>query len=100
MRAARGVVLIVAEDALAREVYAELFAMRGYGVATAAGAREGLKRARDRAVTIAVVAMSSGGPQLRRKLQAIRPSLRVHVTGLVPLPLDLLLGPTRQRLLH
>jgi CheY-like chemotaxis protein len=85
-RAGFGVVLIVADDPLARAVYAELFALRGYDVATACSAREGVRRlARDRGIAVAVLAVASGAMQLRRRLHAVRPWLRVHVTGLLPL---------------
>jgi DNA-binding response OmpR family regulator len=83
-------VLIIAEDAVAREVYGELFVMRGHDVVLAAGAREGLKLARDRRITIAVLSVTSGAAQLRRKLHALRPMLRVHVTGLMALPFDVM----------
>jgi DNA-binding response OmpR family regulator len=92
------VVLIVAEDAAARQVYSELFSMRGYDVRTAASAREGLRLARERRVSVAVLAMTAGAAQLRRKLRALRPLLRVHVTGLMPLPFDLMRPNARQRL--
>lgn len=97
-RAATGTVLIIAEDPVAREVYGELFAMRGYAVVTAAGAREGLRCARDRRVTTAVVALTSGGPQLRKQLHTLRPTMRVHVTGLLPLPFDIMTPLARQQL--
>lgn len=98
MRAAHGAVLIIAEDPVAREVYGELFAMRGYVVVTAAGSRDGLRRARNRAVTIAVIAMATGGAQLRNKLHTMRPTLRVHVTGLLPLAFDVMGARARQQL--
>jgi ActR/RegA family two-component response regulator len=91
-------VLIIAEDAVAREVYAELFAMRGYGVVTAIGARDGLKRARDRAVATVVLVLQQGASQLRRKLHALRPTLRIHVTGLSPLCFDIMTPLARQQL--
>jgi DNA-binding NtrC family response regulator len=91
-------VLIVADDATAREVYAELFAMRGYKVVAAPNAREGLRRARDRKIGVVVVAMANGGAQLRSKLQALRPKLRVHVTGLLPPAYDVMVIPARQHL--
>ena len=97
MRAAQAVVLIIADDAVAREVYAELFTTRGHDVVTAAGAREGLRCARDRHIGVAIIALTSGVAQLRRKLHAMRPMLRVHVTGHRPLPLDLT-PPSRQQL--
>lgn len=90
--------LIIADDRVGREVYAELFAMRGYGVVTAAGARRGLELARAPQVTVAVLALASGAAQLRRRLRAIRPALRVHVTGLLPLCFDLLPPVARQQL--
>jgi DNA-binding response OmpR family regulator len=91
-------VLIVADDATARDVYAELFAMRGYSVLTAASAREGLVRAQTRAVTIVVLALATGAAQLRKRLLARRPRLRVHVTGLMPLWLELGLPAMSQQL--
>ena len=91
-------VLIIADDPVAREVYGELFVMRGHDVVTAAGAREGLRLARDRRITVAVVAVPSGAAQLRRKLHALRPMLRVHVTGLMALPLDVVSSTPRQQL--
>ncbi len=90
--------LIIADDAVARQVYGELFVMRGYDVRTAAGGREGLRLARNRHVTTVVVAMATGAAQLRRKLHALRPQVRVHVTGLVPLPFDLTTPMARQQL--
>jgi hypothetical protein len=98
VRAAHGAVLIIAEDPVAREVYGELFAMRGYEVITASGARDGLRCARDKRVTTAVVALSAGGPQLRKQLHTLRPTLRVHVTGLLPLPFDVMAPLARQQL--
>ena len=53
-------VLIIAEDAIARQVYGELFAMRGWDVVTAAGARDGLRRARDRRMTVVVLSLPTG----------------------------------------
>jgi ActR/RegA family two-component response regulator len=94
----RAAVLIIAEDAVAREVYAELFAMRGYGVVTATGARDGLKRARDRAIATVVLVLQQGSTQLRRKLHALRPTLRIHVTGLSPLCFDVMAPLARQSL--
>ncbi len=82
------VVLIIADDPLAREVYAELFAMRGYGVVTAGCAREGLKLARGAKVTVVVLAVDVGAAQLRRRLRAVRPLVPVHVTGLPALAFD------------
>jgi hypothetical protein len=98
VRAAHGAVLIIAEDPVAREVYGELFAMRGYDVMTASGARDGLRCARDRRVTTAVVALAAGGAQLRKQLHTLRPTLRVHVTGLMPLPFDVMMPLARQQL--
>ena len=94
----RATVLIIADDRAGRDVYAELFAMRGYGVVTAAGAREGLKLARAQKVTVAVLAVANGAAQLRRRLRALRPTLRVHVTGLLPLCFDALPRAARQQL--
>ena len=92
-------VLIIAEDPVAREVYAELFAMRGWRVGTAATARQGLRSARDRRYSTAVVALAVGGAQLRKQLHTLRPSLRVHVTGLMsPLPFDVMTPSARQQL--
>jgi DNA-binding response OmpR family regulator len=91
-------ILIIADDPVAREVYGELFVMRGHEVITAAGAREGLKLARDRRIAVAVLAVPSGAAQLRRKLHALRPMLRVHVTGLMALPFDVVSSMPRQQL--
>ncbi len=92
------VVLIIADDPLAREVYGELFAMRGYGVVTAGCAREGLELARGAAVTVVVLALDAGAAQLRRRLRAVRPLLRVHVSGLLPLGFELMppIAPRQQ----
>ena len=90
-------VLIIADDAVAREVYAELFALRGYGVVTASTASDGLKAARDRTIAVAVLAVASGAAQLRRRLRAIRPTMRMHVTGMMPLCFDVM-SAARQRL--
>ena len=98
LRAARAMVLIIAADAVARQVYGELFAMRGWDVVSAAGAREGLKLARDRRVTVAVLSLPTGAAQLRDKLHALRPFLRVHTTGMMPLPFDVMTPSTRQQL--
>jgi CheY-like chemotaxis protein len=97
----RGVaVLIVADDPVAREVYAELFASRGHVVATACGAREGIASvARRRDIGIAVVALATGAGPLRRRLRAIAPGLRVHVLGLL-LPLRFGLRPPTASRLH
>lgn len=98
VRAGHGSVLIIAEDPVAREVYGELFAMRGYDVVTATGPRDGLRRARNRAVTTAVISMPTGAAQLRKQLHTLRPTLRVHVTGMLPLPFDVMAMPARQQL--
>jgi DNA-binding response OmpR family regulator len=90
--------LIVAEDAVARDVYAELFVMRGYAVLTAGSAREGLSQARRRRVAVAVLALATGTAQLRRRLRAVRPQLKVHVTGVIPLWQELPLSRLRQQL--
>ena len=92
-------ILIIADDALARQVYGELFAMRGWDVVTAGGAREGLKLARDRRITVVVVSLPTGTAQLRDKLHALRPRLRVHAAGMIPLPFDLM-PPTARQQLH
>ncbi|HEX8952849.1 MAG TPA: hypothetical protein VF997_09425 [Polyangia bacterium] len=97
-RAARAVVLIIAEDAMARQVYGELFALRGWHVKTAAGAREGLRLARDRRVGVVVLSLPTGAARLRDKLRALRPLLRVHATGMTPLPFDLMTPSARQQL--
>jgi DNA-binding NtrC family response regulator len=91
-------VLIIAEDAVAREVYGELFVMRGHEVILAAGARDGLRLVRDRRISVVVLAMTTGATQLRRKLHALRPMLRVHVTGLMALPFDVMASRPRQQL--
>ncbi len=94
------VVLIIADDPIAREVYAELFAMRGYRAVTTGGTREALELACGRDVTAVVLALAarrgSRAAQLRRRLRAVRPRLRVHVTGLPAVGLDPV--PTRQQL--
>jgi len=92
------VVLIIADDAVARQVYGELFAMRGWDVRTAAGARDGLRLARDRRVSVVVVSLPSGAAQLRDKLRALRPRLRVHATGRFPLPFGVMTPAARQQL--
>ncbi|MDB4965110.1 MAG: hypothetical protein JWN44_799 [Myxococcales bacterium] len=94
----KAAVLIIAEDAIAREVYAELFSMRGYGVVTAVTAREGVKLSRNRAIATVVLAMQTGAAQLRRKLHALRPTLRIHVTGLQPLCFDVMAPQARKQL--
>jgi DNA-binding NtrC family response regulator len=91
-------VLIVAEDAVARDVYGELFAMRGYSVLMAANAREGLTLARRRRIAVAVLALATGAAQLRRRLLTLRPSLKVHVTGIFPMIHDVLPAFARQNL--
>jgi DNA-binding response OmpR family regulator len=91
-------VLIIAPDATARAVYGELFVMRGWDVVTAAGAREGLRMARDRRVTVVILSLPTGSAQLRDKLHALRPFLRVHATGVSPLPFDAMTPPARQQL--
>jgi CheY-like chemotaxis protein len=88
----------VADDATARDVYAELFAMRGYDVVTAASAGEGLMRAQTRAVRVVVLALASGATHLRKRLLARRPRLRIHITGLMPLWLDPPLPALRHQL--
>ncbi len=91
-------VLIIAADAVARHVYGELFAMRGWDVVTAGGAREGLKLARDRRITVVVLSLPTGAARLRDKLRALRPMLRVHATGMMPLPFDVMTPAARQQL--
>ena len=91
-------VLIITEDALARQVYGELFAMRGWDVVTAAGAREGLKLARDRRIAVVVLSLPTGTAQVRDKLRALRPRLRVHAAGMMPLPFDVMSPAARQQL--
>jgi DNA-binding response OmpR family regulator len=91
-------VLIIADDATARQVYGELFAMRGWDVVTATSARDGLRRARDRRVTVVVLSLPTGSAQLRDKLRALRPFLRVHTTGMMPLPFDAMTPSARQQL--
>ncbi len=91
-------VLIIAADAVARHVYGELVAMRGWDVVTAGGAREGLKLARDRRITVVVLSLPTGAARLRDKLRALRPMLRVHATGMMPLPFDVMTPAARQQL--
>jgi DNA-binding NtrC family response regulator len=79
-------VLIIADEPVAREVYGELFALRGYDVVVAHGARDGLHLARDHRIGVVVLALASGAPRLRRRLIALRPLVPVHVTGLLPPP--------------
>ena len=90
-------VLIIADEAAAREVFGELFALRGYDVVLAASARDGLRAARNRRVGVIVLAVATGVTQLRRKLQQLRPLARVHVTGMMPLFGDAL-APLAQHL--
>jgi len=98
-QAARPRVLIIAADGIARQIYGELFALRGYHVVTATGARDGLRAAHDRRIGVVVLALATGVAQLRRRLHALRPMVRVHVTGMVaPLPLDA--GSAAERSLH
>ena len=92
-------VLIIAEDAVARTVYGELFVMRGYDVVTAVDPREGFTLARDPRVAVVVLALTRGAAQLRRKLNTLRPLLRVHVLGRAALPFDAL-PATERRQLH
>ena len=99
MRAARATVLIIADEPTAREVYGELFAMRGYDVVLAAGARDGLRAARNRRIGTVVLAVSSGASQLRRQLTTLLPRVRVHVTGLMALPFDVM-APAASHQLH
>jgi hypothetical protein len=89
-------VLIIADDPVAREVYGELFA-RGHGSSWPPARARRLRLARDRRVTIVVLAVPSGAAQLRHKLHALRPMLRVHVTGLMALPFDVMSSMPRQR---
>ncbi|HEY2745911.1 MAG TPA: hypothetical protein VGL86_14845 [Polyangia bacterium] len=91
-------VLIIADEAAAREVYGELFAMRGYDVLLAGGARAGLRAARDRRVAVVVLAMATGAAPLKRKLAALRPLVRVHVVGMLPLWSDVMAREARQHL--
>lgn len=90
--------LIVASDAVAREVYGELFALRGHHVVTANDAREGLRRARCQEISTVVLALGRGeATALRRRLLQLRPGLTIHVTGQQP-QLDPL--PQARRQLH
>jgi hypothetical protein len=72
--------------------------MRGYEVVLAAGARDGLRVARDRRIGVVVLAVASGATQLRRRIVAMRPLVRVHVTGLMALPFDVMASVARQHL--
>jgi DNA-binding response OmpR family regulator len=92
------VVLIITDDAMARQIYGELFAMRGWDVMTANGAREGLRLARDRRIGVVVLSLPTGTTQLRAKLMALRPLLRVHALGMMPLPFDVMTPAARQQL--
>lgn len=91
-------VLIIAEDGIAREVYAELFALRGYEVVTASDGRSALRLARTQRLTVAVLALSTGAAALQRKLRALRPTLRIHAAGRLPRELDGAPRLARQRL--
>jgi CheY-like chemotaxis protein len=78
-------VLIVSDDPIARSVYAELFALRGYAVATASGPRQGLLRlARNRKIAVVVLDVSSGTLRLLQRVRTMRPDLRVHVSSFLP----------------
>jgi CheY-like chemotaxis protein len=93
-------VLIIADDPIAREVYRELFAMRGHQVEAASCARAGLLRvAQRRDVSVVVLALNTinaVGP-LRRRLHALAPRMRVHALGMMPGFFDLKV-PARQQL--
>jgi CheY-like chemotaxis protein len=93
-------VLIIADDPVAREVYCELFSMRGHQVEAASCARAGLLRVAQRrdvaVVVLALSALSAVGP-LRRRLQALAPQLRVHALARLPGCFDALM-PARQQL--
>ena len=91
-------VLIIADEPAAREVYGELFAMRGYDVMLAAGARDGLRAARDRRIAVVVLALATGATQLRRKLAALRPLVRVHVAAMMSQWTELAARQARQHL--
>jgi len=97
-RVAQAMVLIIADDEIARQVYGELFAMRGWDVVSACGARDGLRLARDRRIGAVVLALPTGVAQLRARIRAMRPLLRVHTTGMVPLPFDLMAPVERQQM--
>jgi hypothetical protein len=45
-----------------------------------------------------VLALTTGVTQLRARLRTLRPLLRVHTTGMIPLPFDLMAPATRQQL--
>jgi hypothetical protein len=95
----RATVLIIADDPLAREVYCELFAMRGHHVEAAPCARAGLIRVAQRPdVAVVVLALAVGAvAPLRRRLQALAPRLRVHALGVLPASFDMV-PPARQQL--
>ena len=97
-RVAQAMVLIIADDELARQIYGELFAMRGWDVVTAHGARDGLRLARDRRIGAVVLALPTGVAQLRARIRALRPLLRVHTTGMLQLPFDVMTPAARQQL--
>jgi CheY-like chemotaxis protein len=91
------VVLIIADDPLAREVYGELFGMRGHRVETVSCARAGLSRLAQREdVSVVVLALDGAGvtAPLRRRLHELAPRAHVHVLGLPP---QALYEPTRLR---
>jgi CheY-like chemotaxis protein len=101
IRRLRGsIVLIIADDPIAREVYCELFAMRGHQVEAASCARAGLLRVAQRrdvaVVVLALNAIAAVAP-LRRRLQALAPRLRVHALAMMPGFVDPMI-PARQQL--
>jgi CheY-like chemotaxis protein len=93
-------VLIIADDPVAREVYCELFAMRGHQVEAASCPRAGLLRVAQRrdvaVVVLALRALNAVAP-LRRRLQELAPQLRVHALGMAPAYFDTMM-PARQQL--
>jgi multisubunit Na+/H+ antiporter MnhF subunit len=91
IRRVRGsTVLIIADDPIAREVYCELFAMRGHHVEAASCARAGLVRLAQRPdVAVVVVALNA--------IAAVAPRIRVHALGLMPSYCDVTV-PARQQL--
>jgi CheY-like chemotaxis protein len=94
------VVLIIADDPVAREVYGELFGMRGHRVETVSCARAGLSRlAQRKDVGVVVLALDGVGVNapLRRRLHELAPQARVHVLGM-PLPALFEPAPVRQQL--
>jgi CheY-like chemotaxis protein len=94
------VVLIIADDPIARDVYCELFAMRGHRVEAASGARAGLMRvARRPDVAVVVLALNAlqSYAALRRRLHALAPRMRVHALGTMPSFYDMAM-PARQQL--